>query len=46
LLGRAFESALEQLVGALAKGEVVQLIGFGNFTVSNRASATGRSLKR
>jgi hypothetical protein len=40
--GRAFESALEYLVGALAKGEVVQLIGFGNFTVLNRVEPSGR----
>ena len=40
---RAFDSALEHLAGALAKGEAVQLIGFGNFTVSNRAERSGRN---
>ena len=41
--GRAFDSALEHLAGALAKGEAVQLLGFGNFTVSNRAERSGRN---
>jgi DNA-binding protein HU-beta len=40
---RAFDAALEHLAGALAKGEAVQLIGFGNFTVSNRAERSGRN---
>jgi len=40
---RALESALEHLVRVLAKGEAVQLIGFGNFTVSNRAERSGRN---
>ena len=40
---RAFDSALEHLGGALAKGESVQLVGFGNFTVSNRAERSGRN---
>ena len=40
---RAFDSALEHLAGALAKGEAVQIVGFGNFTVSNRAERSGRN---
>lgn len=40
---RAFDSALEHLAGALVKGESVQLVGFGNFTVSNRAERSGRN---
>jgi DNA-binding protein HU-beta len=40
---RAFDSALEHLAGALAKGESVQIVGFGNFTVSNRAERSGRN---
>ncbi|MDM0071722.1 HU family DNA-binding protein [Variovorax sp. J31P207] len=40
---RAFDSALENLAGTLAKGEGVQLVGFGNFTVSNRAERSGRN---
>jgi len=40
---RALDSALENLAGALAKGEGVQLVGFGNFIVSNRAERSGRN---
>jgi DNA-binding protein HU-beta len=40
---RAFDSALRHLADALAKGEAVQLTGFGNFTVSNRAERSGRN---
>jgi DNA-binding protein HU-beta len=40
---RAFDSALEHLVNSLAKGEAVQLLGFGNFTVSHRAERSGRN---
>lgn len=40
---RAFDSALGHLAGALAKGEAVQIGGFGNFTVSNRAERSGRN---
>ena len=40
---RALDSALEHLASALAKGESVQLVGFGNFTVSNRAERSGRN---
>ena len=40
---RAFDSALEHLAGTLAKGESVQIVGFGNFTVSNRAERSGRN---
>ena len=41
--GRVLDSALENLTQALARGEVVQLIGFGNFTVASRAERTGRN---
>ena len=41
--GRAFDSALEQLSRALVRGESVQLIGFGTFTVASRAERTGRN---
>jgi DNA-binding protein HU-beta len=41
--GRAFDSALEQLSRALVRGEAVQLIGFGTFTVASRAERTGRN---
>jgi DNA-binding protein HU-beta len=41
--GRAFDSALEQLSRALVRGETVQLIGFGTFSVADRAERTGRN---
>ena len=41
--GRVLDSALENLTRALARGDPVQLIGFGNFTVASRAERTGRN---
>lgn len=41
--GRLIDSALENLTRALARGEGVQLIGFGNFSVANRAERNGRN---
>jgi DNA-binding protein HU-beta len=41
--GRAFDSALEHLSRALVRGETVQLIGFGTFTVASRAERQGRN---
>lgn len=41
--GRVLDSALENLAQALARGETVQLIGFGNFAVASRAERTGRN---
>jgi DNA-binding protein HU-beta len=41
--GRVLDSALEHLTRTLARGEPVQLIGFGNFTVANRAERAGRN---
>lgn len=41
--GRVLDSALENLTRALARGEPVQLIGFGNFSVASRAERTGRN---
>jgi len=41
--GRAFDSALEHLSRALVRGDSVQLIGFGTFTVASRAERTGRN---
>jgi DNA-binding protein HU-beta len=40
---RALDSAIENLSRALARGETVQLIGFGTFTVSNRPERSGRN---
>lgn len=41
--GRAFDSALDHLSRALVRGEAVQLIGFGTFTVASRAERQGRN---
>ncbi|CAN7373931.1 HU family DNA-binding protein [Variovorax sp. LjRoot178] len=41
--GRALDSALEQLATALSKGDTVQLLGFGNFSISDRAERAGRN---
>jgi nucleoid DNA-binding protein len=36
-------ATLEAIAEALAKGESVQLIGFGTFSVGDRAARTGRN---
>ena len=36
-------ATLEAIVEAMAKGESVQLIGFGTFSVGDRAARTGRN---
>ena len=41
--GRVLDSALENLTRALARGDAVQLIGFGNFTVARRTERAGRN---
>ena len=41
--GRALDSALEAITGALAKGDSVALVGFGTFGVKERAARTGRN---
>jgi DNA-binding protein HU-beta len=40
---RILESVLQNLTKAMARGEAVQLIGFGNFTVASRPERTGRN---
>jgi DNA-binding protein HU-beta len=40
---RALDSVLENLSQALVRGDSVQLIGFGGFSVSSRAERTGRN---
>ena len=39
----ALEATLESIAGALKKGESVQLIGFGTFSVSERAARQGKN---
>ena len=40
---RAVESVLSQIVDAVAKGDSVQLVGFGTFANGTRAERTGRN---
>lgn len=39
----ALEATLESIAGALKKGESVQLVGFGTFSVSERAARQGKN---
>ena len=41
--GRALDSFLSSVQGALASGEQVSLVGFGTFSVKNRAARAGRN---
>lgn len=41
--GRAVDSAIDAITGALKKGENVTLVGFGTFTVRSRAARAGRN---
>jgi len=40
---RAVESILDGIAGSLAKGEKVQLVGFGTFEVRHRKAREGRN---
>jgi len=39
----ALEATLESIAGTLKKGESVQLIGFGTFSVSERSARQGKN---
>jgi DNA-binding protein HU-beta len=39
---RALESVLTHVIGAVVKGDTVQLVGFGSFSSGKRAARTGR----
>ncbi len=41
--GRMIDAFTETVVETVAKGEEIRLIGFGNFSVSERAARTGRN---
>lgn len=41
--GRALDSMIESVTGALKKGDSVVLVGFGTFNVRDRAARTGRN---
>ena len=41
--GRALDAVLESITEALTKGDQVSLVGFGTFSVKNRAARSGRN---
>ena len=41
--GRALDAATDAIAAALAKGDSVALVGFGTFSVSERAARKGRN---
>ena len=41
--GRALDAVIESITGALAEGDSVVLVGFGTFSVKDRAARTGRN---
>ena len=41
--GRALDAALDAVTGALKDGDSVALVGFGTFSVKERAARTGRN---
>lgn len=43
--GRALESAIANIVKAVAAGDTVALIGFGNFKPADRAAREGKNPK-
>ena len=41
--GRALDSAIGAIMGALKSGDYVSLVGFGTFSVKHRAARSGRN---
>ena len=41
--GRALDSMIESITNSLKKGDSVVLVGFGTFSVRDRAARTGRN---
>ncbi len=41
--GRALDAVVETITGALKEGDSVSLVGFGVFSVKERAARTGRN---
>ena len=41
--GKALESVIDAVTGALKKGDQVSLVGFGTFSVKHRPARTGRN---
>ena len=40
---RSIESLLDTITNALKRGEKVSIVGFGNFSISERKATTGRN---
>ena len=43
--GRALDAVLESVTAALKRGDTVNLVGFGSFSVKARAARTGLNLR-
>jgi DNA-binding protein HU-beta len=41
--GRALDAVIDNITGALKRGDQVSLVGFGTFSVKNRAGREGRN---
>ena len=41
--GRAVDGVFESIASALSSGDDVRIVGFGSFSVANRAASTGRN---
>jgi DNA-binding protein HU-beta len=41
--GRALDATVDTITGALKAGDAVSLVGFGTFSVRDRAARTGRN---
>ena len=41
--GRAVDGVFESISSALSSGDDVRIVGFGSFSVANRAASTGRN---
>ncbi len=41
--GKAVDAVLDGITGALQAGDEVRLVGFGTFSVANRAASEGRN---
>ena len=41
--GRAIDGVFDSIASALASGDDVRIVGFGSFSVANRAASTGRN---
>jgi len=41
--GRALDATVDTITGALKSGDAVSLVGFGTFSVRDRAARTGRN---